>query len=132
MTKKDTSTDKKGTGPLFNPGKAQWLRDKGKELDKDQQALLLAMANLEAKLGRELSEEEAEALEALAEHMNGFDPDGQKYSQKDRVFLVRYTALQCQLLHDKEGKKRKSELTADGELNTGIKMSKIFFISTFC
>ena len=76
MTKKDTSTEKKGTGPLFNPGKARWLREKGAELDKDQQALLLAMANLEAKLGRELSEEEATALEALAEHMEGFDPDG--------------------------------------------------------
>jgi len=75
MTKKDTSTEKKGPGPLFNPGKAQWLQEKGTELDKDQQALLLAMAKLEAELGRELSEEEAAALEALSDQLEDSDSE---------------------------------------------------------
>ena len=67
---------KQTSDPLFNPGKARWLREKGSNtLDDDQQALLLALAQLESELGRELNEEEAEALEALAEHMDGFDAD---------------------------------------------------------
>lgn len=73
MTKsKHTPTTKKGTGPLFHPGKARWLQEKSAELDADQQALLLALAQLEAELGRELSEEETVALKVLAAQMDSF------------------------------------------------------------
>ena len=66
---KDTSNH------VFNPGKAQWLREEGtEELDDNQQALLLALAQLEAELGRELSEEETAALETLSSQMHGFSP----------------------------------------------------------
>ena len=48
---------------VFNPGKARWLQDKGKEkLDEGQKALLLALTQLEADLGRELSDEEKQAI----------------------------------------------------------------------
>jgi len=61
---------------VFNPGKAQWLREEGaQELDDNQQALLLALAQLEAELGRELSEEERTALETLSSQMHGFSPE---------------------------------------------------------
>lgn len=61
---------------LFNPGKADWLREKGgKALDESQQALLLAMTQLETQMGRELSPEEAAALEALAGQLDGYDPN---------------------------------------------------------
>ncbi len=74
MHESDHDPSKKETETLFNPGKAQWLQEKGsKALDEDQQALLLAMAELEAKLGRELSAEEASALESLGAHMEGFN-----------------------------------------------------------
>ncbi|MBN2002152.1 MAG: hypothetical protein JXA21_02245 [Anaerolineae bacterium] len=64
------------TEHVFNPGKARWLHDKGgKALDVDQQGLLLALAQLEAELGRELSEEESQALQALTSHMEGFNPE---------------------------------------------------------
>lgn len=60
---------------LFNPGKAEWLREKGHDnLSEEQQALLLAMAQLEASLGRNASAEELRALEAMASDMEGFDP----------------------------------------------------------
>jgi hypothetical protein len=69
-------TESKNTpNPLFNPGKARWLQEQGEgTLDEDQQALLLALAQLESELGRELSEEESAALESLSAHMEGFDP----------------------------------------------------------
>ena len=75
MHEPDHDPSKKESETLFNPGKARWLQEKGsKALDDDQQALLLAMAQLEAKLGRELSTEEATALESLSTHMEGFNP----------------------------------------------------------
>lgn len=74
MHKSDHDPSKQESESLFNPGKAQWLQEKGgKALDDDQQALLLAMAQLEAKLGRELSAEETAALESLSAHMEGFN-----------------------------------------------------------
>ncbi|HNT76221.1 MAG TPA: hypothetical protein PKH77_14490 [Anaerolineae bacterium] len=75
MHESDHDPSKQESETLFNPGKAQWLQEKGsKALDNDQQALLLAMAQLEAKLGRDLTAEEATALESLSAHMDGFDP----------------------------------------------------------
>ena len=60
---------------VFNPGKAEWLREEGaQELDDNQQALLLALAQLESELGRKLSEEETTALESLSSQMHGFSP----------------------------------------------------------
>lgn len=61
---------------LFNPGKARWLREKGsRQLSEDQQALLLAMTQLEAEMGRDLSDDEATAVEVLITQMQGFDPE---------------------------------------------------------
>ena len=61
--------------PVFNPGKADWVQEKGVEsLDPDQQALLLALTQLEAELGRGLSEDEVKAVESLADKLQGFDP----------------------------------------------------------
>jgi hypothetical protein len=59
---------------VFNPGKADWVRDQAdRELDEDQRALLLALTQLEAEIGRQLSEEELEALEALGDQLEAFD-----------------------------------------------------------
>jgi len=67
--------ESKEPGKLFNPGKARWVCEKGKdELTDLQQALILAMAQLETELGREMSDEERQALETLASQMDGFDP----------------------------------------------------------
>ncbi|MDF1514262.1 MAG: hypothetical protein P1S60_10685 [Anaerolineae bacterium] len=61
--------------PVFNPGKARWLQAKGKiALDDGQKALLLALTLLEADLGRELSEEETNAIDALSDQLNDIDP----------------------------------------------------------
>ncbi len=61
--------------PLFNPGKAEWLKKKGgRALDEGQQALILAMAQLETQMGHELNPEEAAAVEALTAQMGDFDP----------------------------------------------------------
>ncbi len=60
---------------LLNPDKIRWLKEEGSQtLTQNQQALLLALAQLESELGREPSEEEAQALEALADQLEGFDP----------------------------------------------------------
>ncbi len=67
---------KDSPNPVFNPGQARWLREHGgQDLDEDQQALLLALAQLEKELGRELSEEESEAIEAMTAQMEGFNPE---------------------------------------------------------
>lgn len=67
-------TDEKES-PVFNPGKADWVQEEGAErLDPDQKALLLALAQLEAELGRGLSEDEVSAVEKLAGELRGFDP----------------------------------------------------------
>jgi hypothetical protein len=64
---------------VFNPGQADWVQEKGAQgLTKDQQALLLALAQLESEMGRELSEEERAAIESLAGNLEGFDPQGIK------------------------------------------------------
>ena len=61
---------------LFNPGKAEWLREKGTdELDPSQLALLLALTQLETELGRDLSKEESDAVRAVAAEMDGADAD---------------------------------------------------------
>jgi hypothetical protein len=68
MTQKDKDR-------LFNPGKADWVQKKGsRDLDKDQQALLLALTQLESEMGRELDEDERTAIQSLADHLEGFDP----------------------------------------------------------
>ena len=60
---------------LFNKGKARWLKEHGeKDLDRDQQALLLALTELEAEIGRDLTNEERSAIDDLADHLEGFDP----------------------------------------------------------
>jgi hypothetical protein len=59
---------------LFDAEKASWLKEGGaQELDAEQRALLLALAQLEAALGHDLSEDETEALDALGEQLPGFD-----------------------------------------------------------
>ncbi len=59
---------------VFNPGKAQWLQAKGgNQLDEGQKALLLAFTQLEANLGRELSDEEKKALDLLADQLKDYD-----------------------------------------------------------
>lgn len=69
-----TKPDDAGT-PIFRPGKARWLQRKGaKALTAEQQALLLALVQLETDLGRTLSEDETAAVEALAGQLQGFDP----------------------------------------------------------
>ncbi|MGC9399655.1 MAG: hypothetical protein ACP5HM_11030 [Anaerolineae bacterium] len=61
--------------PLFDAEKAKWLGEGGaQELDAAQRALLLALARLETAQGRELTEVEARALEALSEQASDFDP----------------------------------------------------------
>jgi len=60
---------------VFNPGQADWVREKAADdLDKDQRALLLALAQLEAATGRDLSPDERSAMESLAGQLEGFDP----------------------------------------------------------
>jgi hypothetical protein len=59
---------------VFNPGQADWVQKKAtKDLDNDQRALLLAMAQLEAEIGHELSPDERSAIESLAGQLGGFD-----------------------------------------------------------
>lgn len=59
---------------VFNPGQANWVREQAdRQLDEDQRALLLALAQLEAETGRQLSDEEVEALEALGGQLEAFD-----------------------------------------------------------
>lgn len=61
---------------VFNPGQADWVKEQAtKGLSRDQRALLLALTQLEAELGRELSAEERAAVESLAESLEGYDPE---------------------------------------------------------
>lgn len=65
----------KAEDAVFNPGKADWIREEGvQDLDRDQKALLLALAQLEAEMGRELSDDERAAIESLSDQLEGFDP----------------------------------------------------------
>ncbi len=59
---------------IFRSGKAAWLERQGaQDLDSDQRALLLAFAQLEQELGRELTPEEQAALESLGATLQGGD-----------------------------------------------------------
>lgn len=61
---------------VFNPGQADWVQKKSAtDLDKDQRALLLAMAQLEAETGHELSPDERSAIESLVGQLEGFDAE---------------------------------------------------------
>lgn len=63
----DSTADKQ---ELFRPGKAEWLRKEGgQSLDGDQKALLLALMQLEAASGRELTPEETQTIESLGEQL---------------------------------------------------------------
>jgi hypothetical protein len=65
---------KSDDGKVFRPGKARWLQKAGQgDLDDDQRALLLALTQLEASLGHELSSEETEAMETLSGEIESFD-----------------------------------------------------------
>ncbi len=66
------TTEKKEEG-LFRPGKARWLQESGNELTPEQRALLLAMAQLESELGRELSPDEQAAIAKLSAELTGYD-----------------------------------------------------------
>jgi hypothetical protein len=71
---------------VFNPGKARWLQDKGgKELDEGQKALLLALAQLEADLGRKLSDEEKKAVDTLTAQLKAFDIEAIKTAVSQMV-----------------------------------------------
>ena len=60
---------------VFNPGQADWVQKKGSAgLTRDQQALLLALTQLEAETGRDFSEAEQAAIESLVANLEGFDP----------------------------------------------------------
>ncbi|MBN1249506.1 MAG: hypothetical protein JXC32_17725 [Anaerolineae bacterium] len=59
---------------VFHPGQTDWIKGKAaEELDEDQRALLLALARLEAEIGRDLSDDERSAIEALGSQLEGFD-----------------------------------------------------------
>ena len=61
---------------VFRSGQADWLQEKGaQDLTPEQQALLLALAQLEAEMGRTLSDAERAAIEALTDGQEGFDPE---------------------------------------------------------
>jgi hypothetical protein len=62
--------------PLFRSGKASWLTKKGaRSLDEGQRALLLALTQLDAELGRDLTPEEEAALESLNHQMEDCDAE---------------------------------------------------------
>jgi hypothetical protein len=76
----------KDKGSVFNPGKARWLQDKGgKELDEGQKALLLALAQLETDLGRELSDDEKQAIDSIADQLKEFDKEVIKTAVRQMV-----------------------------------------------
>ncbi|HEY4688293.1 MAG TPA: hypothetical protein VIK33_03190 [Anaerolineae bacterium] len=60
---------------LFVAGKAKWLLENARKLTPDQRALLLAVADLEQRRGRELTAEERAAIDSLAESQDGYDPE---------------------------------------------------------
>lgn len=49
------------------------LQDGGKSLSQDEQALLLAMLNVDAETGSNFSDEERAALDELAARLEGYD-----------------------------------------------------------
>jgi hypothetical protein len=62
--------------PIFNPGQADWVQEKAAQrLTSDQQALLLALAQLEAAVGREFSEAERVAIDSLAGNLEAFEAE---------------------------------------------------------
>ena len=69
-------TQSKDSKPVFNPGQAKWLKSKGSSaLDQDQQALLLALTQLEAQTGRELTEAELSAIAQISDQIEDYDAD---------------------------------------------------------
>lgn len=77
---------KKQKDSLLNPGKARWLQDKGaKSLDEAQKSLLLALTQLEEDLGRNLSDEEKNALNSLANQLKAHDIDYIKNAVRQMV-----------------------------------------------
>ncbi|HLF25930.1 MAG TPA: hypothetical protein VJG32_06315 [Anaerolineae bacterium] len=60
---------------LFVAGKAKWLLENARKLTPDQRALLLAVADLEQNRGRQLSAQDQEAIDELAEAQEGYDPN---------------------------------------------------------
>jgi hypothetical protein len=64
---------------LMVEGKARWLLEGGvDELDDEERALLLALVSLEADTGRQLTEEEKQALEKIVERSG---VDGEEISR---------------------------------------------------
>jgi hypothetical protein len=60
---------------IMAAGKARWLLEGGvEELDEEERALLLALVSLEAGTGRQLTEEEKDALERISAR-SGADGD---------------------------------------------------------
>lgn len=94
---------------LFSAGKARWLLQHADQLTPDQQALLLAIANLEVQAGRELSAEERAALDALATRLDGYDADEISAAMKHVVEarptrkVVDWPKDLGRRLHDKKG-----------------------------
>jgi hypothetical protein len=102
MTKKHDDT-------VFSNGKARWLLDNVQELDEDQRALLLAIAQLDTNTGHKLTEEERTALEKLAAETQGFDP-------------VEIQAAVTKMVKSKA--KRKSTLRLPSNIRSKLKRAK--------
>lgn len=59
---------------LMIAGKARWLLEGGaQELSDDERVLLLALAQLELDSGRQITDEEREALDRIAASVKGVD-----------------------------------------------------------
>ena len=59
---------------LFAAGKAKWLLENARQLTPDQRALLLAIADLAQGSGRQLTDEEHQAVDKLVDMQEGYDP----------------------------------------------------------
>lgn len=66
--------DKPRPDSLFAAGKAKWLLKNIDKLSEEERALLLAIAELEKDTGRQVSAEEQQALDKLADKLGGFNP----------------------------------------------------------
>jgi hypothetical protein len=58
---------------VFSSGKARWLLENVEQLDEDERALLLALAQLDEDTGRKITDEERAALDKLAAETHEFD-----------------------------------------------------------
>ncbi len=69
-------TKKKREGSVFHPGGVRKLLEgKWEDLTDDEQALVLALASVDAETGGKLDEEERAALDKLMEQVEGYDPE---------------------------------------------------------